>query len=241
MNRNSYWLAAAFSLLAPAFVSAQTAPAPVAKPATSTAPAVPTTVTAPKEDEPTKLEAVEVTGSRIRLNAGEASSVPVFTLDRIQLEELGVNRLADIRQAIPQLAPAIGFNDNLANGGPSRGQQVSTTFNLRGLGGNSTLMLIDGHRVPHSGQEAPGGAGGREDFNVDGIPISAIERVEVLTQGASAVYGSEAIGGVVNIILKKNYTGAELSINYDNTFDKDVGDTSISLTAGFARGKLKTP
>jgi iron complex outermembrane receptor protein len=224
-------------LLTPLALFAQTAPVTPAKPATP-APAAP--VAAPATEEPAKLAAFEVTGSRIRLNAGEAPAVPVFTLDRIQLEELGVNRLADIRQAIPQLAPAVGFNDNLANGGPSRGQQVSTSFNLRGLGGNSTLMLIDGHRVPHSGQEAPGGAGGREDFNVDGIPVSAIERVEVLPQGASAVYGSEAIGGVVNIILKKNYTGAELSLNYDNTFDKDVGDTSISLTAGFARGKLKT-
>lgn len=203
-------------------------------------PAKPAATTAAKADEPVQLDAVEVTGSRIRLNAGEAPAVPVFTLDRIQLEQLGVNRIADIRQAIPQLAPAIGFNDNLSNGGPSRGQQVSTSFNLRGLGGNSTLMLIDGHRVPHSGQEAPGGAGGREDFNVDGIPVGAIERVEILTQGASAVYGSEAIGGVVNIILKKNYNGAELTINYDNTFDKDMGDTSISLTAGTRRGKLRT-
>ncbi|MSU23474.1 MAG: hypothetical protein EXS32_06575 [Opitutus sp.] len=237
MNRNSYWLAAALSLLAPAFVSAQTAPAP--RP-TATTPTVPATAVTTTEPEPTKLEAVEVTGSRIRLNAGEATALPVFTLDRIQLEELGVNRLADLRYAIPQLAPAVGFNDNLVNGGPSRGQMVSTSFNLRGLGGNSTLVLVDGLRVPHSGQEAPGGAGGREDFNVDGIPVSAIERVEILTEGAGAIYGSEAIGGVVNIILKKNYTGAEITINYDNAFDKDVGQTAISLTAGVTRGKLKT-
>ncbi len=234
---------AAALLFIPLALSAQTAPVTPAKPvapATTGSSTTPAAVDTATTGETVHLEAVEVTGSRLRLNAGEAPAVPVFVLDQIQLEQLGVNRLAEIRQAIPQLAPAIGFNDNLSNGGPSRGQQVSTSFNLRGLGGNSTLMLIDGHRVPHSGQEAPGGAGGREDFNVDGIPVSAIERIEVLTQGASAIYGSEAIGGVVNIILKKNYTGAELSLNYDNTFDKDVGDTSISLTAGFARGKLKT-
>lgn len=234
---------AAALLFIPLALSAQTAPVTPAKPvapATTASSTTPAAVDTATTGETVHLEAVEVTGSRLRLNAGEAPAVPVFVLDQIQLEQLGVNRLADIRQAIPQLAPAIGFNDNLSNGGPSRGQQVSTSFNLRGLGGNSTLMLIDGHRVPHSGQEAPGGAGGREDFNVDGIPVSAIERIEVLTQGASAVYGSEAIGGVVNIILKKNYNGAELSVNYDNSFDKDVGDTSISLTAGYARGKLKT-
>lgn len=238
MNRNSYWIAGALLLLAPALASAQTAPA--TKPAAATTGAVPTTAAATKEEEPTKLEAVEVTGSRIRLNAGEAPAIPIFSLDRIQLEELGVNRLADLRQAIPQLAPAIGFNDNLINGGPSRGQMSATSFNLRGLGGNSTLVLVDGHRVPHSGQEAPGGAGGREDFNVDGIPVNAIERVEILPQGAGAIYGSEAIGGVVNIILKKQFTGAQLSVNHDNSFDKDVGQTAISLTAGLTRGKLRT-
>ena len=241
MPTKPYRLVIATLLLSPIWLAAQTAPAPAAK-AVAPAPAVVpvTTASTKNAEEAVTLEAVEVTGSRIRLNAGEATAVPVFALDRIQLEELGVNRLADLRQAIPQLAPAVGFNDNLVNGGPSRGQQVSTSFNLRGLGGNSTLMLIDGHRVPHSGQEAPGGAGGREDFNVDGIPVSAIERVEILPEGAGAIYGSEAIGGVVNIILKKNYTGAELSINYDNTFDKDVGQTAISLTAGMTRGKLKT-
>ncbi len=231
MTLHRLWIFAVLLLTPLALIAqtAPTAPAATAKP-----------VVTPRADDSVKLEGVEVTGSRIRLNAGEAPAVPVFALSQIELEQLGVNRLADIRQAIPQLAPAVGFNDNLSNGGSSRGQQVSTSFNLRGLGGNSTLMLIDGHRVPHSGQEAPGGAGGREDFNVDGIPVSAIERVEVLTQGASAVYGSEAIGGVINIILKKNYSGAELSVNYDNAFKSDVGDTSISLTAGFARGKLKT-
>lgn len=191
-------------------------------------------------EAPRQLEAYEVTGSRIRLSAGEAPAIPVFELSRIQLEEIGVNRLADIRQAIPQLAPAIGFNDNLLNGGPSRGQMASTSFNLRGLGGNATLVLVDGKRVPHSGQEAPGGAGGREDFNVDGIPVNAIERVEILPQGASAIYGSEAMAGVVNIVLKRNYNGAQLSVNYDNTFDSDVGDLSVTLTAGFRRKKLST-
>eukprot|EP01034_Spumella_vulgaris_P004107 gene4107-5243_t len=117
---------------------------------------------------------------------------------------------------------------------------VSTSFNLRGLGGNSTLVLIDGRRTPHTGQEAPGGAGGREDFSVDGIPVSAIERIDVLPQGAGAVYGSEAIAGVINIVLKKNYSGAELNATYDNTFKSDVGQKTISITAGRRVGKLST-
>lgn len=189
-------------------------------------------------DEPIQLEKIEVTGSRIRTLVGEQPVNPVFTITQVELEQRGVSRLADLRWAIPQLGAATGFNDNLQNGGPSRAQQVSTSLNLRGLGGNSTLVLIDGHRIPHTGQSAPGGAGGREDFNIDGIPVSAIERVEVLPQGAGAVYGTEAIAGVVNIILKKNYTGTELQVSYDNTFQSDVGQTTFSLTSGYRKGKL---
>jgi iron complex outermembrane receptor protein len=138
------------------------------------------------------------------------------------------------------LGGAVGFNDNLGTAAPRAPRQVGTSFNMRGLGGNSTLVLIDGRRMPHTGQEAPGGAGGREDFSVDGIPISAIERIDILPEGAGAIYGSEAIAGVVNIVLKKNYTGAELRVTYDNTFDTDVGQTTVSLTAGYRAGKLST-
>ena len=194
--------------------------------------------TSTPKDEPVQLDKVEVTGSRIRTLVGEQTALPVFTMTQVKLEQRGVSRLADLRWAIPQLGASNGFNDNLQNGGPSRAQQVSTSLNLRGLGGNSTLVLIDGHRVPHTGQSAPGGAGGREDFNVDGIPVSAIDRIEVLPQGAGAVYGTEAIAGVINIILKKNYTGSELQVSYDNTFDTDVGGTTVSLTSGYRKGKL---
>ena len=185
MNRTPVRLLIAALLLTPAYLTAQTVAAPEKKIPVDTKPAQANAKksTDEKNDGLQKLDAVEVTGSRLRLNAGEASALPVFSLSQVELEELGVNRLADIRYAIPQLQPSIGFNDNLINGGPSRGQQVSTTFNLRGLGGNSTLILVDGHRVPHSGQEAPGGAGGREDFNVDGIPVNAIERIEILPIG----------------------------------------------------------
>ena len=192
------------------------------------------------EAKPLELAKVEVTGSRIRTLVGEQTALPVFTLDQVELERRGVTRLADVRWAIPQLGGTVGFNDNLVNGGTSRAQTVSTSFNLRGLGGNSTLVLVDGHRVPRGGQEAPGGAGGREDFNVDGIPVSAIERIEVLPQSAGAIYGSEGIAGVINIVLKKNYTGAELNLTYDNTFDSDVAQTTVSLTAGYRKNKLST-
>ena len=233
--------AAALLLTQPAL--AQTTSAPVA-PATA-APSKPVIVetkktTDEKDSETLQLEKVEVTGSRIRTLGDEATAIPVFSIPQIQLEQRGVTRLADIRWAIPQLAGAVGFNDNLQNSGTSRAQTVSTSLNLRGLGGNSTLILVDGRRVPHTGQEAPGGAGGREDFSIDGIPITAIERIDILPQGAGAIYGSEAIAGVINVVLKKNYTGAEMRVTYDNTFDTDVGQTTVSLTGGYRAGKLST-
>lgn len=187
-----------------------------------------------------QLDTFEVTGTRIRTLGQEQGALPVFSVPQVELERRGVTRLADIRQAIPQLAAAVGFNDNLTNSGTSRAQTVSTSFNLRGIGGNSTLVLVDGRRIPHTGQEAPGGAGGREDFSVDGIPVSAIERIDILPQGAGAVYGAEAIAGVVNIILKKNYTGTEMRVTYDNTFKTDVAQTTIDLTSGYRAGKLST-
>ncbi len=231
-------------LLISGWLHAQTSPAPSASKDTSATETdarkqIPVEATE-KADEPVKLEAVEVTGSRIRTLGDEAAAIPVFTIPQIELERRGVNRIADLRYAIPQLSAAVGFNDNLMNSGTSRAQTVGTSFNLRGLGGNSTLVLIDGRRIPHTGQEAPGGAGGREDFSVDGIPVSAIERIDILPEGAGAIYGSEAIAGVVNIVLKKNYTGAELRVSYDNTFDTDVAQTTVALTAGYRAGKLST-
>lgn len=191
-------------------------------------------------EKPLQLEKMEVTGTRIRTLGDEVTVVPVFSIPQLELEHRGVTRLADIRRAIPQLSAAIGFNDNLMNSGTSRAQTVGTSFNLRGLGGNSTLVLVDGRRLPHTGQEAPGGAGGREDFSIDGIPVSAIERIDVLPQGAGAIYGAEAIAGVINVVLKKNYTGGEVRLTYDNTLDSDVGQTTVSVTGGYRTGKLST-
>lgn len=202
---------------------------------------IPVETTKDAADDPaTKLASVEVTGSRIRTLGEEAQAMPVFSLPQVELERRGVERLADIRWAIPQMGASWGFNDNLVNSGSSRAQTVSTSFNLRGMGGNSTLVLVDGRRIPHTGQEAPGGAGGREDFDIDGIPVSAIERIDILPEGAGAVYGSEAIAGVVNVVLKKNYRGTEVRVSYDNTFKSDVADLTASVTTGVRVKKFST-
>lgn len=220
-------------LLASALVAAASSSALLAQETTE-----PASTTTTSGDEVVELQQVEVTGSRLRSLVGEQPAMPVITFDTQELERRGLTRLADVRWAIPQLGSSVGFNDNLTNGGPSRAQMASTTFDLRGLGGNSTLVLIDGRRIPHSGQAFPGGAGGREDFNIDGLPISAVERIDILPQGAGAIYGSDAIAGVVNIVLKKDYNGGQLDLTYDNTFSTDVANLTASLTGGISKDKL---
>ncbi len=147
-----------------------------------------------------QLEPVEVTGSRIRSVLGEATVQPVFTYTREELDILGVQQMTDLNNYIPQLptvawesTPETGYV-NLANNGGR------TNFNggLRNLGNTATLMLINGRRAPKLGT-----ATGSDSYDLSGIPMSAIERIDVLTDGASAIYGADAAAGVINVILKK--------------------------------------
>lgn len=140
------------------------------------------------------LETIVVTGSNIRRVDIETSN-PVVTIDSAAIQSTGKLTLGDIVQSLPGV---VGSNQNpqINNGGGSG----SSTVGLRGLGFQRTLILVDGHHVLNR--------------DVNAIPAAAVERVEVLSTGASAVYGSDAIGGVVNVILKKNYQGAEFSADY---------------------------
>ena len=139
------------------------------------------------------LETIVVTGSNIRRVDIETAN-PVVTIDAAAIQNTGKLTLGDIVQSLP--AAMNGTNPQVNNGGGSG----SATVSLRGLGAQRTLILIDGHHVLNR--------------DIDAIPITAVERVEILTSGASAIYGSDAIGGVVNVILKKNYQGAQFSADY---------------------------
>jgi len=139
------------------------------------------------------LETIVVTGSNIRRVDIETAN-PVVTIDAAAIQNTGKLTLGDIVQSLP--ANMNGTNPQVNNGGGSG----SATISLRGLGTQRTLVLIDGHIVLNR--------------DIDAIPIAAVDRVEVLTAGASAIYGSAAIGGVVNVILKKNYQGAQFSADY---------------------------
>ncbi len=150
------------------------------------------------------LETIVVTGSNIRRVDIETAS-PVVTIDRAQIQASGKVNLGDLVQQLPSIAGA-AMNPQENNGGTG-----TAGVSLRGLGSNRTLLLVNGHRVPFQLQ----------DLNI--IPISAVERIEVLNDGASAVYGSDAIAGVVNIITRANYQGAEFGADFGQS-DRDDGE-----------------
>lgn len=140
------------------------------------------------------IEKISVTGSRIKRTEIEGAN-PVTVMEAVDIEKFGITSIGDVLQAIPSAGSAINTNSN--NGGNG-----TTTVNIRGIGSNRTLVLVNGKRW------APG-LGGAVDLN--NIPSSIIERIEVLKDGASAVYGSDAIAGVVNIITRTDFEGFHAS------------------------------
>lgn len=151
----------------------------------------------------TLVDEVVITGSHIRGAKGGAS--PIAIIDREDIDRSGYATVADALNALPQNFGGVGTPNSTLVGADALGTNsaVATGLNLRGLGSDATLVLVNGRRMA--------GTGLRGDFaDVSAIPTAAVERVEVLLDGASALYGSDAVGGVVNIILRKRFEGAEL-------------------------------
>jgi outer membrane receptor protein involved in Fe transport len=155
------------------------------------------------QKQPQTLQTIVVTGSHIRRVDLETSN-PVVAVTAQQIAQTGKLTLGDVVQQLPVITGGVE-NPRVNNGGGS-GQ---TLVGLRGLGASRTLVLVDGQRVISS--------------DLNSIPAAAVERIEVLTDGASSVYGSDAIGGVINIILKTNYQGAQFQLNYGIS-DHDDGE-----------------
>jgi outer membrane receptor protein involved in Fe transport len=183
-----------------------------------------TTNTQPDQQKAKSLQTVVVTGSLIRRVDLETSN-PVVTIDRAQIEATGKMTLGDLVQELPSMT---GGNTNpQTNNGGGTG---ASTINLRGLGAKRTLILIDGQRVIDSIGTYISTEGSSPDVNA--IPAAMIERIEVLTDGASATYGSDAIGGVVNFILRKNYQGAQFTTNVGESDHNDGDQSGYSFTFG---------
>jgi outer membrane receptor protein involved in Fe transport len=181
-------------------------------------------VTRGEDQQADELQGVTVTGSRIVRQDYTANS-PIVTVGRDNLEQTGAVTVDALLNELPQFSPAIGSGSN----NPSNQGQANVA--LRGLGTNRTLVLIDGRRV------TPSNSTGVVDLNV--IPNALIENIEIITGGASAVYGSDAIAGVVNFRLRNNFRGVELDLQYGQTERNDGESYSIGVTAGsdFAEGK----
>lgn len=169
-----------------------------------------------------KIEKIEVTGSNIKRIEGEGS-VPVTVVKREDIERTGVTSAADL---LDKLQLNSGANYNLSQGVGDSGQPGFSGASLRGLGPNNTLILLNGRRLANY---AFNGAA----VDVNSIPIAAIERVEILKDGASAIYGTDAIGGVINFILRNDYRGIEGSYYKTNTKQGGGNTEKYSLTGGF--------
>jgi iron complex outermembrane recepter protein len=177
------------------------------------------------EAEIRALDRVQVTGSRIsRLDIEDISPIDVY--DRETLERSGIQTAHDLFKRMP----AAGAGTFSAQGDTNDDTGPGTsTVSLRGLGTNATLILVNGRRVansPFAKRITESGV----DLNT--IPVAAIERVEVLKDGASAIYGTDAIAGVVNIILRNNFEGAELHASYGTSYEGDADEARLSLLWG---------
>lgn len=170
-------------------------------------------------------EEIVVTGTRIRGAAPAGANV--ITIDREEIEALGRSSLQDVIQTLPQ---NFAGSQNEATQEGTLNARSNLTFgssvDLRGLGADATLTLVNGRRM------APAGNGNFVDIST--IPLSAVQRVEVLADGASATYGADAVGGVVNIILNRNFSGAETSLRYGGTTQGGGEDFGFAQLAGFA-------
>ena len=166
----------------------------------------------------TQLERVEITGSSIKRIASEGS-LPIQIVTAEQLRATGATNVADAVQRLPAMQ---GFTiGDIAIGSNSGG---IVTASIHDIGESYTLVLLNGRRI------APTGSGSR--INLNSIPMSAIDRIEVLTDGASALYGSDAIAGVVNFVLKRNHQGGNLTAQYSNPLEGNGDSANVSLTYG---------
>ncbi|WP_308910606.1 TonB-dependent receptor domain-containing protein [Pseudokordiimonas caeni] len=174
-------------------------------------------------DDEFVIEEVIVTGSLIR-NPNLVRSAPVAVVSTDEMTFQQTNVAEEILREIPGMVPSIGSNVNNGNGGFSY-------VNLRGIGSNRNIVLIDGQRL------SPSELNGRFDLN--NVPLALVERVDVLTGGASTTYGADALGGVVNFVTKRDFNGVEMNAAYGVTEEGD-GDTKrfeVTMGADLGDGK----
>ncbi len=217
-------------------------------------------VAAPKVAPLVKMDQYEVLGSRIRrAEVDGPSPVSTYTMDDIRAT--GAMNLADFMRTVPQTYNGVGAGRNstpddlnisagqrtenvipfppAAGVSPVLGTNVpvqagSSGVSLRGLGAGSTLVLVDGRRVAQSGERNRGSNSGQGFVDLNTIPLGLVERVEIITDGASALYGSDAVAGVINIVLKKSWVGTEVNGSVKLTEHGGARERQTTVTTGVA-------
>lgn len=175
------------------------------------------------------IEEVVVTGSRIARDSNLTGTNPIQSVTAEDIRSSGEFSLTDVVNDIPSLLQSVSSEQSIDAAGVSDGANV---LNLRGLGAERTLVLVDGRRHV-------GGVQGSSSVDIGSIPAGLVERVEVLTGGASAVYGADAVSGVVNFVLKDDFEGLEIGANFGMSEYGDGEQSSMSILFGrnFADGR----
>ena len=223
---------AALSIMAATGMLAFTGTADAADAAAAAAAAdqAPAAAAAPAAAPAEQLQEVVVTGSSIKQNL-ENSPLPVIAITSEDIAKTGFNTVTDLIQNLPAMQGFVPASSSVNGGGGG-----VTTASLHSLPSKYTLVLVDGERVaPFALGSVQGGGFG---VNIGAIPLSAIERVEVLSDGASALYGADAVAGVVNFITKKNQTEGDVYYHASIPDQPDAGQWSAGITKGF--GNLST-
>lgn len=174
---------------------------------------------------PTELQTVVVTGTRIR---GGTTPSPVITIGSEQIQQEGFSDLGQAIRSVPQNFSG-GQNPGVAAGAGQGGQSNQNLtggsgLNLRGLGPDATLTLLNGRRMSYGGAV--------QAVDISAIPVESIERLEIVPDGASAIYGSDAVGGVANVILKRDFDGVTVGMRYGGATDGGLITREYNATAG---------
>jgi outer membrane receptor protein involved in Fe transport len=197
-----------------------------ARPGDRPVPARPATTTASAAPAVTDFSAMTVTGTRIR---GGTTPSPVITIGSEQMQEEGFTDLGEVIRSVPQnfsggQNPGV-LTGNLAGAGNAN-QNITggSSLNLRGLGADATLTLLNGRRMAYGGFT--------QAVDISAIPVEAVERIDIVPDGASAIYGSDAVGGVGNVILKRDFQGVTVGTRFGQATQGGMGSREYNITAG---------
>ena len=172
----------------------------------------------------TNLQTMTVTGTRIR---GGSTPSPVITIGSEQIQQEGFADFGEVIRSVPQNFSG-GQNPGVAASANVSGNNYNTTggsaLNLRGLGADATLTLLNGRRMSYGGAS--------QSVDISAIPVEAVERLEIVPDGASAVYGTDAVGGVANVILKRDFEGVTVGTRYGGATDGGLVTHEYRITAG---------